>query len=337
VRGARREDTGLAPTADPSARDPRARSWIGHYFRLVFGGRYVRGSIVTASTLFLGGLIAAAACGFWDAYLDSRIWLIAVGIAWVLAWGERSDRHLYDLPRQLRPAMRAPEDPSFDELVTAWHARLYNMRRSLGWGLVGVVALGLLTYFVPEFGIKRLPKPWHTAEHVVCAKCILIVYFGAGALLMITMLFGFRDYISFTQNVLTRELTLDLSSARASLRHITRFGLDTGLGWSVGVALSVGFFARNSSPVATGALAVLALLGFALILVPQQLAYEALARTRDELLDADARRFDVRSAGAWTRRFVVEADEETPPAEGLAFLAEIVGTAGAVIALVQGT
>jgi hypothetical protein len=342
--------------------ESRRRSWIGHLFGL-FCGSYVLGSVVPAGLLYGGGLLAATAAGFATHYLDSRIWLLAGVTAWVLAWGERSDRYLAILPMQIRGALRDAaeiaggeregERETYEQLVERWHMRLYSFWRSLAWSSPLIVVLEYLTIWNPDFWTKRLPPEWSTASHVAWAKGILGVYFLVGGFLAGTMFLGFAEYLRFSRAVLRRRLALNLSLARASLRHITVFGLETGFGWSIAVALAAAFFAGHRSAVATTGLVFLALMGFALILVPQVLAHEALTRARDGLLVETLGGLDSTDEAEWVTRFVRNADEKTlrlrafgaeldqfplwiySPAEATSFVAEVVATVAAIFALLH--
>jgi hypothetical protein len=327
----------------------RRRSWIGHFF-WAFCGRYVLGSVLVGVALYAGGLGAASACGFGGQYLRSRIWLFAAVIAWVFAWGERSDRHLALLPDRIRGAFLDHGD-SFDALVRRWHRRLYSVPRSLLLGLALAGVFEYLTFYQPQYWQDRLPSAWSTAGHVKCAEWILTPYLLVGGVLVMTMILGFLDYMKFTFDILQHQLTFNVSLARAYLRPIALFGLETGLGWSVAVALSAGFLGSKGSSLATGVLVVLAVMGFILILAPQALAHQALAKTRDDLLVKTQRELIASDRDVWISRFVRHADEETlrlrtfgseldqyrlwiySPVEAMSFVAEVAGTIAAVVAL----
>jgi hypothetical protein len=329
----------------------RRRSWIGHFF-WPFCGRYLLGSALVGLALYVGGLTAAAIAGFPHAYFHSRIWAVAAVIAWVFAWGERSDRYLAALPEKIRRAFRDPDRDGFDKIERSWHGRLYSIPRSLGSGLLLAGVLLLLIFGDTGVWKERLPATW-SSDHATAAKWILATYFLFGGALAATMVVGFIEYIRFTGTVLRNDLTLNLSVARASLRHITLFGLETGFGWSVAVALTAAFVAHGAGAPEMSLLVLLALMGFALILVPQVLAHAALAKTRDELLFETQKDLVAADEASWVLRFVKEPTEEVlrlrafgseldqfplwihSPAEGMSFLAEVVGTVAAVFALLH--
>lgn len=281
----------------------RRRSWIGHLFRL-FGGRYVVGSAVIGALLYTCGLgVAALRPGFAHEYVHSHIWALAVVTAWVLAWGEWSDRALYDLPRRIQPALRTPLT---DDEIDAWHRRFYDAPRDLGVGAVLAVVAVWLTLDHPEFWAKRFEN-WSTYPHA--GKAIMSVYFIVGMLLTSTMLYGFWNYIRFANDVLRRKLNADLVVARTALQHLTSFGLATGVGWTVAIVLAADVFARSPTTLSIGFLTFLALFGFALIIVPQFLAHDALLWTRDEVLNATTRAFDVRAPAQWLSRYLVGPED----------------------------
>lgn len=331
--------------------EARQRSWIGHFFWL-FCGRYLLGSAIVGLGLYFSGLAAASALGFGHSYVHSRIWVVAAVIAWVFAWGERSDRYLAGLPKKIRSAFRDPDGDEFDAVASRWHDRLYSIPRSLGAGLLLAVLFLFLIFDKPGVWNNRLPLVWST-DHLTASKWILAPYFLFGGVLAATMFVGFVEYVRFTCSALRKDLTLNLSVARASLRHITLFGLETGFGWSVAVALTAAFVARGASVPEMSLLVVLALMGFALILVPQILAHEALAATRDDLLFETQKDLVAPDDAAWVAQFVKHPNEEVlrlrafgaeldqfplwvhSPAEGISFLGEVVGTIAAVLALVH--
>lgn len=108
--------------------------------------------------------------------------------------------------------------------------------------------------------------------------------------------------------MLSQKLTADIHIARAALLPLTSFGLATGFGWMIAVGLAAEFFAHNATPYALAGLAAFALLGFALILVPQFLAHTALLSTRDDLFLVTGP-LTLRTPAWWVNRFVVDADE----------------------------
>jgi hypothetical protein len=322
-------------------KDRRCRSWIGDVFRL-FRGRYLVGSAAIGLYLYLASLLAAFVGGFGHEYFHSRVWALAAVTAWVFAWGEWSDRALYDLPERVRPALRealAVKD------VERWYGRFYDAWRDLVAGIMLGAPVVALTFFVPDFWEKRFVG-WKA--HRPVAEAVLTSYFVVGALLTSTMLYGLWNYLCFADDVLRRKLTADLHVARAALQHLTSFGLATGLGWTVAVALMAEVFARAATTLSLGLLAAFTVLGFALILMPQLLAHTALLRARDELLAATAQRLGERKPMPWLRRYVFEPDElgrrarayfrelgearvwiYTPP-QALLFVVQIVGALSAI-------
>jgi hypothetical protein len=283
-------------------KDRRCRSWIGHIFRL-FRGRYVVGSATLGGLLYLGGFLAADVGGFGNEYFHSPVWALAAVTAWVFAWGEWSDRALYDLPERVQLALR---QPLTNKDVERWYCRFYDTPRDLVAGVALGAPVVILTFTLPEFWEKRFAG-WKAHRHV--AEAILTSYFVVGALLTSTMLYGLWNYLCFADDLLQskRKLNADLHAARATLQHLTSFGLATGFGWTVAVALMAEVFARTATPVSLGLLAAFTVLGFALILMPQLLAHSALLRTRDELLGATAR--SLSEPPTWLRRFLFEPDE----------------------------
>jgi hypothetical protein len=317
----------------------RCRSWIGHLFQL-FRGRYILGSAAIGGLLYLGGLGTAFAGGFGHEYFHSRVWALAAVTAWVFAWGEWSDRALYDLPERVQLALRRPLT---NEAVDRWYRRFYDAPRDLVAGVVLGFPVVALTWAVPKFWKKRFAG-WEAHHHL--AEAILTSYFVVGALLTSTMLYGLWNYLCFADGVLRRKLNADLHVARATLQHLTSFGLATGLGWTVAVALMAEVFARAATTLSLGLLAAFTVLGFALILMPQVLAHAALQRTRDELLGATAH--SLGEPPTWLRRFLFEPDElssrirdylrelgearvwiYTPP-QALLFVVQIVGALSAI-------
>jgi hypothetical protein len=322
-------------------KERRCRSWIGHIFRL-FRGRYVVGSAAIGGLLYLGGLVAASAGGFAREYFHSRVWALAAVTAWVFAWGEWSDRALYDLPERMQLALR---EPLTSEDVDGWYGRFYDAWRDLVAGVLLGAPVVALTFAVPEFWKKRFDG-WEAHRHL--AEAILTSYFVLGALLTSTMLYGLWNYLCFADDVLRRKLTADLHVARATLQHLTSFGLATGLGWTVAVALMAEVFARAATALSLGLLAAFTVLGFALILMPQLLAHAALLHARDELLGTTARRLGEPKPARWLRCFLLEPDElasrmrdylkelgearvwiYTPP-QALLFVVQIVGALSAI-------
>jgi hypothetical protein len=281
-------------------KDRRCRSWIGHVFRL-FHGRYVVGSATIGGLLYLGGLLAAGLGGFGGEYFHSHVWALAAVTAWVFAWGEWSDRALYYLPERVQLALRRPLT---NKDVARWYRRFYDAPRDLVAGVALGAPVVILTFVLPGFWEKRFAG-WEAHRHL--AEAILTSYFVVGALLTSTMLYGLWNYLCFADDVLRDKLNADLHVARATLQHLTSFGLATGLGWTIAVALMAEVFARAATTVSLGLLAAFTLLGFALILMPQLLAHAALLRTRDELLGATAR--SLGEPPTWLRRFLFEPDE----------------------------
>jgi hypothetical protein len=283
-------------------KDRHCRSWIGHLFRL-FRGRYIVGSATIGGLLYLGGLLAAYAGGFGREYFHSRVWALAAVTAWVFAWGEWSDRALYDLPQRVQLALR---EQLTCKNVNRWYTRFYDTGRDLTAGAVLGAPVVALTFALPEFWQKRFTG-WEAHLHL--AEAILTSYFVVGALLTSTMLYGLWNYLCFADYMLRRPLNADLHVARATLQHLTSFGLATGLGWTVAVALMAEVFARSATTLSLGLLAAFTVLGFALILMPQLLAHAALVDARDELLGATARRLGEPKSSRWLRRFLLEPDE----------------------------
>jgi hypothetical protein len=284
------------------SKNRRCRSWIGHLFRL-FRGRYILGSAAIGGVLYLGGLVAAWAGGFGSEYFHSRVWALAAVTAWVFAWGEWSDRALYDLAERVQLALR---EPLTSEDVDRWYRRFYDALRDLLAGVALGAPVVALTFLLPEFWKKRFAG-WEA--HLHRAEAILTCYFVVGALLTSTMLYGLWNYLCFADDVLRRKLNADLHVARATLQHLTSFGLATGLGWTVAVALMAEVFARAATTLSLGLLAAFTVLGFALILRPQLLAHSALVEARDELLGITARRLNEPKPARWLRRFLLEPDE----------------------------
>jgi hypothetical protein len=322
-------------------KDRRCRSWIGHLFRLV-RGRYIVGSAAIGGLLYFGGLLAAYAGGFGHEYFHSRVWALAAVTAWVFAWGEWSDRALYDLPERVQLALR---EPLTGDHVEGWYRRFYDAWRDLIAGALLGAPVVALTFALPRFWQKRFGG-WDAHLHL--AEAILTSYFVVGALLTSTMLYGLWNYLCFADNVLRRKLNADLHVARATLQHLTSFGLATGLGWTVAVALMAEVFARAATTLSLGLLAAFTVLGFALILMPQLLAHAALVDARDELLKATALGLGEPKPARWLRRFLLEPDElgnrvrdylkelgdarvwiYTPP-QALLFVVQIVGALSAI-------
>jgi hypothetical protein len=317
--------------SQPKDRD--CRSWIGNVFRL-FRGRYILGSAAIGGFLYLGGLVAALAGGLGHEYFHSHVWALAAVTAWVFAWGEWSDRALYDLPKKVRLALR---EPLTDAEVECWYHRFYDAPRDLLAGVALGAPVIALTFTIPDFWEKRFVD-WKAHRHL--AEAILTSYFLVGALLTSTMLYGLWNYLCFADAVLRqpRKLNADLHVARATLQHLTSFGLATGVGWTVAVALMAEVFARAATSLSLVLLAAFTVLGFALILMPQLLAHAALLRTRDELLGATVPRLGEpgppNEPSSRVRDYLRELGEArvwiyTPP-QALLFLIQVGGALSAI-------
>lgn len=296
--------------------DRTRRSWIGHLFRVwPIRGHYLIGSVAIAVVLYVGGLVAASfRPGLAHDYVHSSIWAFAAVTGWVLAWGEWSDRALYELPIRVAPAIRRPMDESE---VDYWRGRFYDTPRDLFGGVILAAVFIWLVLAKQQFWAKRLDG-WAVYPHV--SKLILGILLVIGSFLASSMLYGFWNYVCFAHAVLRRELVADVEVAKASLLPLTSFGLATGFGWMIAVALAAEFIAHRATSYALGGLAVLALFGFALILVPQFLAHNALLRTRDDLFRATLPLTE-RAPGRWVNRFVLDPDERTDRVR--AYLAEL--------------
>jgi hypothetical protein len=287
---------------------------IGHVLQ-PFRGRYVLGSAAIGVLLYVGGLVAASAGGLGTRYLHSRVWALAAVTAWVFAWGESSDRALYDLPGNVQPALR---EPLARRDYDCWYRRFYDALRDLTAGTALAALVIGLTFAEPRFWTKRFPG-W--AAHLRLSQAILVPYFVVGALLTVTMLYGLWNYLRFADDILRRELNANLSIARASLQSLTSFGLATGFGWAIAVALVSEVFLHAAGFGALVPIAVFVLLGFALILVPQFLAHGALVRTRNELIATAGQAYGERDPARWSRRFLVDPDE--PSVRARDFLREL--------------
>jgi hypothetical protein len=280
------------------------RSWIGHIFR-IFRGRYIAGSAVIGALIYFGGFGAASLGHLEHQYFRSPVWALAAVTAWVFAWGEWSDRALHDLPKNLQPALR---EQLSEQNIDRWYSRFYDALRDLTAGAALAAPVIWLTFAEPEFWEKRFGG-WSAHKHL--SQAILTGYFFLGALLTSTMLYGLWNYLRFTDEILRRDLNADLHVARAALQHLTSFGLATGLGWTVAVALVAEVFARAATALSLGLLAAFTVLGFALILLPQLLAHAALLRTRDELLAVTARELGEPRPANWLQRFLLQPDERS--------------------------
>ena len=294
------------------------RSWIG--WLLGWTDRYAAVTLALALTALALTLLAGIPSPGWDhAFLHSQGWAFIAVIAWVLGWGEWSDRNLFVLPDRIRGALRQPLTAGE---IDNWRRRFYNVPRDL---VVGAVPAGVFLWlggWRPQIWQSRFPS-WATHPHV--AKAFMGGALFLGGMLMVTMLYGLWNYLSFAAFVLRKPLTPNLERARSQLQGLTAFGLSTGFGWSVAVALFADIAARGGHSLAFAVVAALATLGFALILAPQFLAHQALIVARNTQLNLVQGDRQIRSLA--TMRLWIQS-----PVDAMLFLAQIAAAIGALAA-----
>jgi hypothetical protein len=349
-------------------RRPRRTSWIGQLFDSYpwqFGRRYAAPGLISVVVLYVVGLLPALVSGFAGAYIRSyEVAALALVSGWVLAWGAWSTRVFRRLPFQIAPAFRDPRSRRYREFARAWQQWVFNPYVPIAAGL-GLTAIAMWRIWCRTHWLDYLPDGWchspqphhpthgmpHCApDHLLGERLTMTFYFGLGGPLLGTMVWGFGCYVWFTAHALRRPLAVAPYLARTYLRPITSFGLRVGFGWSVAATLAAAFFARELSGLIAGVLAILFLMGLALIVYPQFAAHHALAVARDRLVTSTARKLtdqigdkprDRTTTPAWVASYVVDADETvlrlrtflselhaTPvwiysPAEGLTFVAEV--------------
>jgi hypothetical protein len=265
----------------------------------------VVGATLVATTLFLSGLGIAAAADFTRDYLGRPIALAVFGIVWIYGWYLWGVSGVIRMLRHSRTAF-ACSDEEFTEFVEDWRSRA--RRVPLRSSLVASVVLSLYVVGMTHSGhrIVGMPwfsEPWISEPHLAAKNAIVVLWlfplaFGIGAGIA-----GVWKYVRLLRALLVANppgvgerspprspLIESLPVARQGLAALASFAVTVGLAWTIGliawiVVTSPGTFDWAE----TVAVAVLAVIGFLLVLVPQWLVHRALQTRRDELLRHFAR------------------------------------------------
>ena len=282
-----------------------SRSWWDIYFGL-FGGHYVAASIGTSAFLLGLGAGVSWLIGFEEVYLRTTpIYLGVFGIAWVgccIGW---TNNRLPSLIEEIRPAFIS-DDAQFERVSSAWLRRMADIKIHLIGTMVLIFAAWLVVVLATRFpervssplsyleaqvawmelkGQTWFPVLWSQEPYLWVKNGIIGVFAIPILLLIFTGACGIVTYARFVTSVSKLPMVSFLELARARLRPIANLGIATGLAWSVGVSLLVGFFQAGFELVSLSVVPFLTALGIIMVFWPQYAIHTGLSRTKRSLLD----------------------------------------------------
>lgn len=243
-----------------------------------------------AGVVFLLGLGLASLGGLARLYVHTRhVYVAWFGVAWSAFWYLWSVRHLRGWVPRAGSAFQ-PGNEEWPRFCDAW---LLRLRRMVALPTaVGVVLLWVYVALATHLGhrlwaLPRFPQEWTHGPSLALKDVVLGLWVAPILAVVAPNIVGAVKY-SLMVRTLGRlpGLTPSIPAAREGLRLVGRFGIVTGVAWSVAIFVIVACLGPATFDWgAVAAVGVLALLGLQLILWSQWELHSALARLRERLVE----------------------------------------------------
>jgi hypothetical protein len=232
---------------------------------------------------------------FGCAYVRSRaIWTALFGVIWSIFWYLWSVRHL---PRMLDRAARVL-GAEYEAHVARWKPRFRTI--PIGWTALFAVLAVLYVALIVGFGWKPRALPfiereWFTGTHILRKELVISLWAVATMLAVMPNIVGVYLYSRFIQGEgrIARETAPSIAAAREAHRRSAKFGVITGLAWTLAVVVVI-LGAVQPAEFDLGAaviVGILGLFGFSLVFVPQWILHRSLREMRDHAVDQELEAF----------------------------------------------